>query len=99
MVSVEVIQGPDKGRAYPVPGTEAVIGRQSESLPLSDGTVSRQHARLSQRESAWYIEDLGSVNGTYLNEKRLKANHAAEMVIGDVVGIARYRFKVHSAYM
>lgn len=43
--------------------------------------------------------DMGSVNGTYLNEKRLKANHAAEMVIGDVVGIARYRFKVHSAYM
>ena len=83
MVSVEVIQGPDKGRAYPVPGTEAVIGRQSENLPLTDGTVSRQHARLSQRDSNWYIEDLGSVNGTYLNGVRV--NRPVRLHLGDQI--------------
>lgn len=68
---------------------------------VEDNEVSSLHCSITYdaQKDKYYLVDMGSVNGTYLNEKRLKANHAAEMVIGDVVGIARYRFKVHSAYM
>ena len=71
MPSIEVIQGPDKGRTFEITGNEALIGRQSETAPLNDGTVSRLHARLSQRGKAWVIEDIGSVNGTFLNGTRV----------------------------
>ena len=67
MVSIEIIQGPDQGRIVQLTGSEAVIGRQSEALRLTDGTVSRQHARLTQRNGRWSIEDMGSVNGTFVN--------------------------------
>ena len=65
-VTIEVIQGPDKGRVFQV-SAEAVIGRQSETLPLVDGTVSRRHARVIMQNKSWTIEDVGSANGTFLN--------------------------------
>ena len=71
MASVEVIQGPDKGRAFQLGNGETVVGRQSEAVPLSDGTVSRLHSRIAQRNGEWAIEDIGSVNGTFLNGVRI----------------------------
>jgi len=72
MVSVEVIQGPDKGRVFQVrEDHEALIGRAEDTLGLSDGTVSRHHARLARRDGHWEIEDLGSANGTFVNSIRI----------------------------
>lgn len=63
-----VIQGPDKGRKYELPDHEPqLIGRSSEALPLMDTTVSRRHAELTPDDGAWYIRDLESQNGTYVN--------------------------------
>jgi K+-sensing histidine kinase KdpD len=83
MVYVEVIQGPDKGKTFEVSEGELVIGRQSEEFSLSDGTVSRQHARLSTRGGNWYIEDIGSVNGTFVNG--VKVNRSTRLHLGDQV--------------
>ncbi len=69
-VTIEVIRGPDKGRVFQV-GEEGVIGRESESLALNDGTVSRRHARVSRPNGEWLIEDVGSANGTFLNGARV----------------------------
>lgn len=71
MASLKVIQGPDKNRTYPLDGAENVIGRQSEAVSLTDGTVSRRHAVVVQRDGRWMLEDCGSANGTYLNGVRL----------------------------
>ncbi len=81
-ITVEVIRGPDKGRVFQI-GTEAVIGRKSESLPLVDGTVSREHARLSIHDDTWTIEDAGSANGTFLNGSQIKK--ATPVHIGDQI--------------
>ena len=49
---------------------EVTIGRDPASdCHLSDDTVSANHARLSFHHSNWWIEDLGSKNGTYLNQE------------------------------
>ncbi len=68
-----VIQGPDKGRTFQLPDHEPqLIGRSGEALPISDTTVSRRHAEMTPDGGAWYIRDLQSQNGTYINAERIK---------------------------
>jgi signal transduction histidine kinase len=67
-----VLQGPDKGRRFELPTNEPqMIGRSSESLPLSDQTISRRHAALTPDMGRWYITDLESSNGTFVNGVRV----------------------------
>jgi len=72
VASIQVIQGPDKGRTFELGDREQVVGRDSESVRLSDGTVSRRHACLWRRNGRWVLEDYGSANGTYLNGVRVR---------------------------
>ena len=87
MVSLEVIQGPDLGRSFQLGLGETVVGRQSPQLPLSDSTISRRHARLGQRNGAWYIEDAGSVNGTFVNGVRV--SRPTRLHLGDQIRCGR----------
>jgi signal transduction histidine kinase len=67
-----VIQGPDKGRKFELPDHEPqLIGRSSEALPLTDNTVSRRHAELTPDDGQWWVRDLQSQNGTYVNGVRI----------------------------
>ncbi len=66
-----VTQGPDAGRRYALAGP-ARIGRDPENeIQLQDGQVSRQHAHLEPEGDAFYLADLGSANGTYVNGTRI----------------------------
>lgn len=51
--------------------------------------VSRQHARFLRREEGWYIEDLQSTNGTYVNEVRLLPHRPVRLHSGDLVRFAQ----------
>lgn len=70
-------------------GTQPVlIGRADDStLVLSDDYASTRHARLSQRGPDWFVEDLGSTNGTYLD--RSKVTTAVRVPIGTPVHIGK----------
>jgi pSer/pThr/pTyr-binding forkhead associated (FHA) protein len=51
---------------------EVMIGRSSSSeFPIPDETVSARHARFRYHHKQWWIEDLKSTNGTYLNDERV----------------------------
>lgn len=67
-----VIQGPDRGKRFELPDNEPqLIGRSSEALQLTDQTISRRQAELTPDNGRWYISDLKSANGTYINGLRL----------------------------
>jgi signal transduction histidine kinase len=73
VASIQVIQGPDKGRTFELVNGENIIGREGSSVVLADKTASRRHARLAYEDERWVLEDLGSGNGTFVNGVRTKA--------------------------
>jgi pSer/pThr/pTyr-binding forkhead associated (FHA) protein len=71
-------------------GEETTIGRSPDcDIFLDDVTVSRKHAVVRRSGSGLQIEDLGSLNGTYLNRKRIEAPGA--LSDGDEIQIGKYR--------
>jgi two-component system, NtrC family, sensor kinase len=87
VLTLLVLQGPDKGRRYELPDAPALVGRESRSLPLSDNTVSRRHCELLPSNGDWVVRDLGSSNGTYVNGGRVTGT--APLKIGDQVRVGR----------
>lgn len=76
MLILTVIQGPDKGRKFELTtNLPQLIGRSSEALPISDTTVSRRHAELTPDDGQWYLRDLSSQNGTWVNGHRITHRH------------------------
>ncbi len=67
-----VTEGPLAGTSVTLGQTPVTLGRADGStLVLTDDYASNNHARLSPRDGAWYVEDLGSTNGTFLGSARV----------------------------
>jgi len=74
------------------------IGRSADNdIVLPAEGVSRHHARLQLSEGSWTIVDLGGINGTWLDEVRLRADEARPLVPGSVVEIGPYRLSLTGA--
>jgi len=71
----------------------AILGRAERAdVVLADPAVSSEHARVSRVGRAWVISDLGSTNGTRLNDRRVDGD--VPLALGDVVALGNVRFRV-----
>lgn len=81
--------GPQAGQRWNVTKEEFTIGRGGEcDVVVADRQVSRQHARIHRNEGAFWVEDMGSKNGTHVNGQRLPAGMPHRLQDGDMVQIA-----------
>jgi hypothetical protein len=77
------------GESFPLNADRMTIGRRPDSdIFLDDVTVSRDHALLVRRSGDFYLDDLGSLNGTYVNRRRIESHHLAD---GDEIQIGKYK--------
>jgi pSer/pThr/pTyr-binding forkhead associated (FHA) protein len=79
-LSMETEQNPETTRHFSQP--EIMIGRDPNcDLAIMDEALSAHHARLTYHHGQWWLEDLNSTNGTFLNRERLTT--AAVIITGD----------------
>jgi hypothetical protein len=72
--------GEENPRSFDIP--EITVGRSSKSdYPIQNDTVSARHARMSYHHNQWWVEDMNSMNGTFLNDERVVV--ATVIVSGD----------------
>jgi FHA domain-containing protein len=77
------------GETFLVSGDQMTIGRSPDAeVFLDDVTVSRNHALLVRRRDGVYIDDLGSLNGTYVNRRRIESHKLQD---GDELQVGKYK--------
>jgi hypothetical protein len=81
--------GGRSGETFAALGEGTTIGRSPDCpVFLDDVTVSRRHAVVLERDGHWFIEDQASLNGTFVNRRRVES---AELSDGDEIQIGKYR--------
>jgi adenylate cyclase len=87
MAHLEIREGVNTGRQFVLEG-DMIVGRNAESgICLSETRVSRQHARITQQDTHFLLEDLYSSNGTTLRDNRILAGTLYELSHGDEIRI------------
>ena len=75
---LEITSGPQQGHIIPLLLQTITIGRATSNatweVGLQDPSVSRPHARLSRIDDRWYLADLNSSNGTFINDKQIEGD-------------------------
>lgn len=92
--SLVVIYGSGMGRLIPINQGELSIGRDpANQVVVEQESVSRRHCLLRQREGTIYLQDLGSTNGTYLNDAEVRSPREEPLRSGDLVKVGGTIFK------
>lgn len=92
--TLQVVQGSDAGREYDLARDEILVGRDSAcQIAIDDPAASRRHARLAFENHAYVIEDLESMNHTYVDGEQIsgkvRLKHDARVRIGQTVFVFR----------
>lgn len=90
------VSGPTFGKTFPVSGS-MTMGRQADcDICITSDAISRHHARLQLTPAGVLVEDLGSANGTYINDKPVQGS--VPMQAGDELRLDTVRFQLQDAH-
>src|ERR1051326_7800122 len=98
MATVVTLRGPDTGRQYPLNSERIILGRNHDCpICLTGKQVSRRHAQIVHKSDGYYLEDLASSNGTFINGHRLAPHSPVILGEHDTFQIGPYLFAVRAA--
>lgn len=84
-----VRRGPNAGSRFLLDRPVTAAGRHPDSdIFLDDVTVSRRHAEFRREDNSFFVRDVGSLNGTYVNRERIDV---VELAGGDEVQVGKFR--------
>ena len=70
-VSLAILTGKNAGQVIPCGKSQVVLGRTGADVTLDDEEVSRRHAMVEIRDERFFLKDLGSTNGTFVDERKI----------------------------
>jgi pSer/pThr/pTyr-binding forkhead associated (FHA) protein len=69
---LQIVGGPNTGQSVPLGDQPILLGRGTDAaIRLDDDYVSTRHARFATNGEQWFVEDMGSTNGTYVGSQRV----------------------------
>ena len=93
--ALRVSSGLTQGALVPLGKKKNILGRSFRAcLPLEDERVSREHAQILMREGRFFLSDMGSTNGTFLNNEEVRGE--VEVTSGDVIRIGNSIFRLET---
>jgi pSer/pThr/pTyr-binding forkhead associated (FHA) protein len=88
-----VLAGAKDGTQIPLKKDKFVIGRASEcTLRAGSDAISRRHCSIVRTDGIWIASDMGSRNGTYINDQKIEAPTA--LAVGDILRVGPLKFRV-----
>ncbi|MGH9428762.1 MAG: FHA domain-containing protein [Terriglobia bacterium] len=96
MVSLVVIDGPLKGQVFPIIKPRVLLGRSEADIVLEDSEISRKHCALEVHGTSAVLADLGSTNGTFVDDEKIETHqlqHMSEFRLGSTVVMFSARAK------
>jgi sigma-B regulation protein RsbU (phosphoserine phosphatase) len=97
MFYLQAINGPQAGKRYELKGDKCVLGRHPDcQIQIEVGAVSRNHCQLIRDGNSFALEDLGSRNGTFLNDESNKIEGRRPLRPGDQIRVCEVSFSFGS---
>lgn len=88
-----VLAGAKEGTQIPLKKDKFIIGRASEcTLRAGSSAISRRHCAIVRKDDAWFVRDLGSRNGTFLNDTAV--SEPTPLKVGDEIRVGPLHFRV-----
>ena len=96
MAMLQLFKGSGPGEELPLKGDRVILGRHPDcDVVLDAAAVSRQHAQILEENGQYYVEDLHSRNGTFVNGRLIQGRQVLED--GDRLKICDLSFTFHTA--
>lgn len=94
-----MINGPLSGQSFDIHDNEILVGRApGNHIQVVEQSISRSHAKIIKREDHYFVEDLGSQNGTYLNGHPISAGFQLELKEGDFLALGNILMSLGPPY-
>ena len=88
MAKIYIMDGPNRSQSIELKDKPIYIGRSSDNdIQIKDNTVSRRHLKVFARDNRYYLEDLDSKNGTYVNGEQIHSGTEIEIDEGHPIVI------------
>jgi hypothetical protein len=99
MPRIYIMNGPDKGRSFEMKEEAISIGRAPDNaIHVQDKSASRKHLKIVRRGKKYYVTDLSSKNGTYIEGMRITSGKEYEVKEGVPIAIGRTFLSIGKAY-